>query len=232
LFPLSGGYSIPTSNQPIKTLSTTSLQPLITTNPTTQPKQTIPPTDEVLFWYKAMRYGIVNLANYLIHAKDSLFYYKTMDKDQFIPETNLTSQFTPVSVSYLTPNNPIYHEVINHVIIERKTKQLQPTAAESNPTSTYSQPLQRYSTITSQPQQPPPANISPTSDVQAILEGLTAALTELTAKTMTGTKCEQAKDATNVKACYEILFATTTEQTDSQGRTHKQFHKATLNPGF
>jgi hypothetical protein len=229
LFPLSGGYSIPTSDQPIKTLSTTSLQPLFTTDPTTQPKQTTPPTDDLLFWYEAMRYGIVNLANYSIHAKDTLFYYETMNKDQFIPETNLTSRFT-VSVSYLTPNDPIYHEVINHVLIEKEKA-----------TTTYGSRIQSNTNIFTTPPKifdnhfttsTPPANISPTSDVRAILEGLTAALTESTAKTMTGTEREQAKEATDVKAFYEILFATTTEQTDSQGTTLKQFHKATLNPGF
>jgi len=39
-------------------------------------------------------------------------------KDQFIPDTNLTSRFT-VSVPYLTPNNPIYHEVTKNVLLEK-----------------------------------------------------------------------------------------------------------------
>jgi hypothetical protein len=229
MFPLPGGYSIPTHDQPIKTLTTSSLKPLFITNPTTQQKKTTQPTDELLFWYETMRYGIVNLGNYSIHAKDTLFYYETLNKDQFIPETNLTSRFT-VAVSYLTPNDPIYHEVTNHILIEKEKATITYGSRIQSNTSAFTTPPKIYDNhfLTTTP----PTTISPTSDVRTILEGLTAALTESTSKTMTGTEREQAKEASDVKAFYEILFATITEKTDNQGLTIKEFHKATLNPGF
>jgi hypothetical protein len=230
MFPLSGGYSIPTTNgNPTKTLSTTSLKPLFSTNSATQPKHTTQPTDELLFWYEAMRYGIVNLGNYSIHAKDTLFYYETMNKDHFIPETNLTSRFT-CSVTYLTPLDAIYDEVTRHVLIEREKATTNYGSRIQSTNNAFTTPPKIFDNHF--PNTAPPANISPTNDVRAILEGLTAALTESTSKTMTGTEREQAKEATDVKAFYEILFATITEQIDNQGTTHKLFHKATLNPGF
>jgi hypothetical protein len=204
MFPLSGGYSIPTTNgNPTKTLSTTSLKPLFSTNSATQPKHTTQPTDELLFWYEAMRYGIVNLGNYSIHAKDTLFYYETMNKDHFIPETNLTSRFT-CSVTYLTPLDAIYDEVTRHVLIEREKATTNYGSRIQSTNNAFTTPPKIFDNHF--PNTAPPANISPTNDVRAILEGLTAALTESTSKTMTGTEREQAKEATDVKAFYEILL--------------------------
>ena len=74
---------------------------------------------ELIFWYEAMRYGVVNLGNYSIHAKDTLFYYQTMDKEQFTPETYLTSRFT-VAITYLTPLDPVYHQVTAYVLAEKE----------------------------------------------------------------------------------------------------------------
>jgi hypothetical protein len=233
VFPLPGGYSIPTSTQPIKTASTNSLEPLFTAQQLeNQENQTNNPTDELLFWYEAMRYGITNLKNYSIHAKDTLFTYESINKDQFIPETNLTSRFT-IAVSYLTPNDPMYQQVINHVLAE---KEKATTAFGSRihhkyrTANAFTTPPKLFDNHFQHTQ--PTDSISPTSDVRAILEGLTAALTESSSKTMTGTEREQAKEAADVKAFYEILFATIIESTDNQGVTHKKFIKANINPGF
>jgi hypothetical protein len=233
LFPFAGGYSIPPTTTPIKTKPTPSLEPLFTNSPTSEPNEEPTNSKELMFWYETMRYGITNLENYSIHAKDTLFYYETLDKVQFIPETHLTSQFT-IAVNYLTPNDPIYHQVTTHVIAEKEKattafgSRIKPRPnAFTTPPKVYDNHFNRNNQ-----HEQPPANISPTSDIRAILEGLTTALTESTSKSMTGTEREQAREAADVKAFYEILWASFTNITDDQGTTTKFFQKATLNPGF
>ena len=234
LFPLSGGYSIPKTSDPIQVKTTTSLKPLFTDNANDNP--TTQPTDEFAFWYETMRYGITNLDNSSIHDKDTLFFYNTLEKSQFTPnERYLTKKFT-IEVNYLTPTSPTYHQIIEHVRAEKekaitafgsRIKQAQqPTF--TTPPRIYDNHFARNANS----DQYHPANISPSNDVHAILAGLTTALTESTSKTMTGTEREQAREAADVKAFYEILFASITEETDNQGTTHKSFNKATLNPGF
>jgi hypothetical protein len=49
---------------------------------------------------------------------------------------------------------------------------------------------------------------------------------------MTGTERERAKEAADVKAFYEILWANVTEETSNTGATKNVFHKAELTSGF
>ena len=228
IFPLSGGYTIPKTADPIQVKTTTSLETLFTENSNQ--------TEEFAFWYETMRYGVTSLDNMSIHAKDTLFIYNTLEKSQFTPtEKYLTSKFT-IEVNYLTPSNLLYHQIITHVQAEKekaitafgsRIKQAQPPAFTTPPRI-----YDNHFTNNANPDQFHPANISPTNDVQAILAGLTTALTESTSKTMTGTEREQAREAADVKAFYEILFATITEATDTNGTPTKLFIKATLNPSF
>jgi hypothetical protein len=176
-------------------------------------------------WYEAISYRIVNLGNYSIHAQDTLFYYKTMNKDHFIPEINLTSRFT-CSVTYLTPLDALFDEVTRHVLIEREKATTNYGSRIQSTNNAFTTPPKCFDNHF--PNTAPAANISPTNDVRAILEALTAALTESTSNTMTGTEREQAKEATDVNAFYDILFATITEKIDYQGTIHKSFHKPRL----
>ncbi|KAI2499606.1 hypothetical protein MHU86_14901 [Fragilaria crotonensis] len=62
IFPLTGGYSIPTANI-IDVTATDTIRNLPGS----------PNLDEFHLWYESMRYGVVNLKNYSIQARDTLF---------------------------------------------------------------------------------------------------------------------------------------------------------------
>ena len=110
VFPLGGGYSIPSDTE------TTTIMITATICTTAQ----APPLEEFTMWYEAMLYGITNLGNYSIQARNFLFAYAPINKVPIIPETNLVTRFTTV-VTFLTPNNPLYQYVITSVLAT-KTK--------------------------------------------------------------------------------------------------------------
>ena len=205
IFPLSGGHRIP-KGQPIDVLTTESIRNLNGTSD----------IQELHMWYEGMRYGIAHLNDYSIHARDTLFVYEQLEKAQFTPETNLVSQFT-VNVNYLTPNDPLYHQVTSTVLAtkEKAFVNFGGTLANSTPIKT--------KVISTE---------SPTN-VQDMLKGLTSALTEAaSSKTMTNTEREHAKDVKDNMAFYEILFGSIIQKTDEDGKTTPHFQKATIDPCF
>jgi hypothetical protein len=104
IFPLAGGYCIPTGNM-IEVATTDTVKNLPGT----------PNLDEFHLWFESMRYGITNLMKYSIQARNTLFTYAQLDTAPFTPETNLVSRFTVV-VNFLTPNDPLYHKVTSTVL--------------------------------------------------------------------------------------------------------------------
>jgi hypothetical protein len=109
VFPLSGGYTIPKTADPIQVKTTTSLKPLFTDNSNDNP--TLQQTEEFAFWYETMQYGIINLDNMSIHAKDTLFVYNTLEKSQFTLPIHPTSKAakTRVRGKYQHPIVPIHN---------------------------------------------------------------------------------------------------------------------------
>ena len=106
VFPFTPGYSVAT-NPPLA----------ITTNPTLQG---VDPTTILHAWYETIRYGCLNLENYSIHKKDTLFVYEGLEKSEFIANRNLASRCT-VGVEFPRYDEPLYTEIIN-VMKERRGK--------------------------------------------------------------------------------------------------------------
>jgi hypothetical protein len=126
-----------------------------------------------------MNYGMKHLNNYSIHAKNTLFVYDNINKDDFdINKENLVSQFT-TQVTYLTPEDPLYHEVTKHTLNE-KDKAIQNFGSNSrsttNPTPT---PPTEINTTTNSPH-------SVVSDMSTMIEGFAKAITDSTSKNLTG----------------------------------------------
>jgi hypothetical protein len=70
VFPLADGYSIPSDTETTTTMITA------TTRTTAQAL----PLEEFTMWYEAMRYGITNLGNYSIQARNVLFARQRTDQ--------------------------------------------------------------------------------------------------------------------------------------------------------
>ncbi|KAI2493306.1 hypothetical protein MHU86_21227 [Fragilaria crotonensis] len=214
IFPLTGGYSIPTANIID-----------VTTTDTIRNLPGSPNLDEFHLWYESMRYGVVNLKNYSIQARDTLFTYTQLDATPFTPETNLVSRFTVV-VNFLTPNDPLYRKVTSAVL-----------ATKENAYVTYGSKLTRRIAFTTPPKAPERINasathITPTDNVEAILLNLTSAITDNSSKAMTSTEREHESEAKENQAFYEILFASIIETTNDDGTTTKTFKKAALDSVF
>ncbi len=131
-----------------------------------------------------MHYGVTNLGNYSIQARDVLFTYAQLDKVPYTPETNLVIRFTIV-VTFLTPNDPLYQNVITSVLAA-KTKAFASVGSKLTNAINYSAPTKNKGTS-----KVVEIDTSPL-DVQTILLGLTSAITELSTKTMTSTEREHA----------------------------------------
>ncbi|KAI2504002.1 hypothetical protein MHU86_10435 [Fragilaria crotonensis] len=98
VFPFTPGYSIPT-NPPVSVTNTASL-----TN--------IDPDSLLQTWYETIRYGCLNLDNHSIHARDTLFVYENLEKNELIANNrNLASRCT-VGLEFPTYDDPLYTEVI------------------------------------------------------------------------------------------------------------------------
>jgi hypothetical protein len=136
-----------------------------------------------------MRYGATNLPNYSIQARDTLFTYAQLDAVPFTPKTNLVSRFT-VIVNFLTPNDPLYRKVTSAVL-----------ASKEKAFVMYGSKLTRRFAFTTPPKASDKGNkdnttpITPNDNVEAILLGLTSAITGSSSKTMTSTEREHASEA-------------------------------------
>ncbi|KAI2500150.1 hypothetical protein MHU86_14356 [Fragilaria crotonensis] len=196
VFLLTGGHKIPTGAK-INVNNTDSVRNL---NNATN-------LEEFHMWYEAMRYGTVNLQNFSIHSKDTLFIYDQIDKAQFIPDTNLVSKFT-VKPTFLTPNDPVYHEVTTAVLAAKEKAFISFGSTMARQTA-FTTP-QKYSREEDAPNESP-------NMVTTLLKGLTTAITDNSTKTMTSTEREHAKEATEHQHFYEILFASTIEVSNDDG---------------
>jgi hypothetical protein len=211
VFLLAGGHRIPTG-VPVTVTTTESVRNI----------NNVTNLDEFHMWYEGMRYGTVHLQNFSIHSKDTLFVYDQLDKVQFIPETNFVSKFT-VKPTFLTPNDPVYHEVTTAVL-----------AAKEKAFISFGSTTARQTAFTTPPKylrQAEAINESPNM-VTTLLQGLTTAITDNSTKTMTSTEREHAKEAQEHQHFYEILFASTIEITNDDGTKTKHFKKATVDPMF
>jgi hypothetical protein len=128
VFPLTGGHGIPTG-----------AQDTVTTTESVQNLSNVTHLDEFHMWYKGMRYGTVNLQNYSIHSRDTLFMYEQLDKAEFIPDTNIVSKFT-VEPTFLTPNDPVYHEVTKTVLAAKEKAFLSFGSAMAHNTTAFTTP--------------------------------------------------------------------------------------------
>jgi hypothetical protein len=214
IFPLAGGYCIP----PGETLD-------VETTDTTKNIPGTPNLDEFHLWYESMRYGVTNLQNYSINSRDTLFTYATLDPAPFMPETNIVSRFT-VSVTFLTPNDPLYRKVTSAVLASKEKAYV-----------AYGSKLTRRAEFTTPPRAheniaPTTTAITPNDNVEAILLSLTTANTENSSKTMTSTEREHESEAKEHQTFYEILFASIITTTNEDGTTTKTFKKAVLDPSF
>ena len=211
VFLLTGGHKIP-AGVPINVATTDSLRNV----------DSVTDLEEFHMWYEGMRYGTVNLKNFSIHSRDTLFIYEQIDKAQFIPETNFVSKFT-LQPTFLTPNDLVYHEVTKAVL-----------AAKEKAFILFGSTLARQTLFTTPTKQSRAAEVIEESPnmVTTLLQGLTTAITDNSSKTMTSTEREHAKEATEHQHFYEILFASTVETTNDEGTKTKYFKKATVDPMF
>jgi hypothetical protein len=75
-------------------------------------------------WFQTIKYGVIHLDNFSIHARDTLFVYEGLEKGDFIaPNRNLASRCT-VRVTTLTYDDPIDHEVIRNMSKEKEKANL------------------------------------------------------------------------------------------------------------
>ena len=210
VFPLAGGYSsIPPSNTPTPVATTESLRNT----------PGAPTLDEFHMWYEGMRYGVTNLSNYSIQARDTLFTYTQLDSAPFFtPKTNLVSRFT-ITVNFLNPTDPLYKTVTDTVLDKKWIAFL-----------TYGSKLSHTLKLSTPPKAKRPNDLeteSSPSDVQAlVILGLPTTITS--SKTMTSTEREQASEAAETQAFYEILFATIAKTPNEDGSITKTFKKQLL----
>ena len=175
VFPFPGGHSIPTGAD---------------ADPA--------PTAAFIMWDTAMRYGIQHLQDKSIHAHDTLFNFDDIEKAQFdASERDLVTTFSTI-VTYLTPEDPLCQSVTKHALLEKEravlaygsaTAPLSPSRLAPHPVGT-----------------PALTTASPTSvsDMSALIEGLSKAITN--SKSMTSTERERATEADEVVNFYQLLL--------------------------
>ncbi|KAI2511824.1 hypothetical protein MHU86_2556 [Fragilaria crotonensis] len=199
---------------------------------TTQAMPSVLPGSMQAVWYEAMRYGIRKLDNLSLQAKDVLFRYENLGKVEF-ETTNRApvSRFTTI-VTYLTPEDPLYHEVIKRVLGEKEkamltfgakileSTPLKPAPATSNVGTT--------STAGMTASIPSPAD----SGISALLDGLAKAISDTSSKTLTGTERDKASEAEDAKRFYSILFGSVHQTIQEDGTYIPTFAQATIHPLF
>jgi hypothetical protein len=195
---------------------------------TTPTLPTYPPDSLQAVWYEAMRYGIRHLDNYSIHASDTLFQYEGIEKSEFIHENRaLASRFTTI-VTFLNPDDNLYHEVAKSVLAEKERV-----------TISYGTKLLEHARASAPPEvghiiHDPPTGLNPaTEGISELLTGLAKAITESSSKTLTGTEREKASEAADAERFYGILFGSLRDTVDEDGLfPTKSFVKATIHPLF
>ncbi|KAI2496454.1 hypothetical protein MHU86_18038 [Fragilaria crotonensis] len=180
-------------------------------------------------WYESMRYGIRHMDNYSIQATNTLFDYAGVEKREFIHENrNLASRFTTI-VTFLTPDEPLYHVVAQTVRAEKdkvtmaygtKILNLMPPNRVGN-TPAHNIAGNPIDLTTQDP-----------TGISTLLEGLAKAISESSSKTLTGTEREKASEAEDAKRFYSILFASIKDTIDEDGIPTKSFVKAKIHPLF
>ena len=69
-----------------------------------------------------MRYGIQHLQNQsIVHSHDTLFDYDNFDRVDFdaTGDRDLSPTFT-TTITYLTPDDPLYHAVTKYALLEKE----------------------------------------------------------------------------------------------------------------
>jgi hypothetical protein len=186
-------------------------------------------------WYEALRYGIRLLDNYSIQERDVLFVYDGIEKDEFTAvNRSLVPRFTTV-VTYLTPEDELYHTVIKHVLTEKEKAMMIYGAkiVEANPPLAVAPAHATLAAVPTTGAQPP-APIPTTTDpgITALLDGLAKAISDSSSKTLTGTEREKASEAEDAKRFYSILFGRVCDVTDEDGTKSPTFIHAPIHPLF
>lgn len=222
VFPLTDGYTTPQTANIINLDIDNLTQISDNTNPT---NSAILDRDDFKIWNAAMNYGMKHLNNFSIHAKNTLFVYDNINKDDFdINKENLVSQFT-TQVTYLTPEDPLYHEITRHALNE-KDKAILNFGSKSKPTTNQTPtPPTEINATTNSPH-------SVVSDMSTMIEGFAKAITDSTSKNLTGSERERITEALEAQQFYELLFASSNDTIQHNGTTVTTFSKATINPLF
>lgn len=190
-------------------------------------------------WYEAMRYGIRKLDNCSIQARDVLFHYESLEKAEFTSENRkLVSHFTTI-VTYLNPEDELYHTVTKHFFEEKEKLLLMygakmivanppHVAAPAQVPALMLQNSNQYSATTAAG-----AAVNPLpSEMNVLLEGLAKAINDSSSKTLTGTEREKASEADDAKRFYGILFGSVRDVIGEDGSQTKMFVHATIQPLF
>jgi hypothetical protein len=217
VFPFTPGYSFPTS-PPVSVSNTTSLAG-------------VDPDSVLQNWFETIRYGCVNLGNFSIHSKDTLFVYEGLDKIDFTAANrNLASRCT-IGPTFLTPDEPTYNEVVEVMRNEKEKANL------TYGTKLLADPALRVSARTPSPPPPIPprgddAPIQSDNGMKAMIEGFAKAINDSAAKSLTGSERERAREAAEVARFYSILFASTIDIIQDDGTTATSILPATIHPLF
>ena len=193
--------------------------------PTLFPSDSLPAV-----WYKSLRYGTKNMGNHSLQSADTMFCYERLEKTEFTSENrNLSARFTTI-VTFLNPDDPLYHEVAQHVLAEKEkatvaygTKLLELAPAEVPPALP-------GAGLAGGPQAPLAAG----SEYNRLLfEGLKDCINSTKATTiLTGVEREKQSEAEDAERFYSILFASVRDAIDEDGKPTKIFVKAKLQPQF
>jgi hypothetical protein len=209
VFPLTGGYH--------------AIPPAPATGATTPPAPSAPTGFEL--WQAAISYGIQRLQDRSIHDHDTLFDYDKIEKAAFeASDRDLAATFT-TAVTYLTPDDPLYHTVTRHALLEKERAVI--TYGSKSVPQTPPRPSPGPNPVATATATSSPTTVT---DMTTIIEGLSKAITN--SKSMTGTERERATEAEEVVSFYEILLASVHDALQTDGTTKSTLVKATLNPLF
>ena len=194
---------------------------------------TVEPGSMTAIWYEAMRYGIRKLDNLSLQAKDVLFRYETLGKEEFVADNRkLVSRFTTI-VTYLNPEDALYHEVIKriieakeHAMLSRGTKILE--SAPPEPAVPIA--LDERSGIAGIPQDANP--LSDRGSISDLLDGLAKAITSSSTKVLTGTERDKVSEAEDATRFYSILFGSVHQVIEEDESFTPTFVQATLHNMF
>ena len=188
----------------------------------------IPPASFTAVWYEAMGYGVRKLNNKSIHGNDVLFRYAGLEKAQFQHAHRQYVTYFTVIVTYLTPDDALYHEVAKHVIEERDKLCMMYGAkiiAETPPAALVPPPAAPATANPGAPGQAP-------SEIREYFEGLAKVLKDSSSTTLTAMDREKKSEAADATRFYGILFGTLRDVVGENGETTKMFVTAKIQPLF